>query len=105
QLFASFSPEEVSPQETIRSRVSGFRAGKIFLHEQLFILARARGFSCYLRRAARFQSPHVITAVFDSRNFSVDSRNENLPEKRIHQNYVWIAVPVRPFFRRGIGAE
>jgi hypothetical protein len=47
----------------------------------------------------------TITAVFAPRNFSFDSRNENLPKKRIHQNYALIAVPVRPFFRRGIGTE
>jgi hypothetical protein len=29
----------------------------------------------------------TITAVFAPRNFSVDSRNENLPKKRSHQNY------------------
>jgi hypothetical protein len=79
--------------------------GKIFLQEQMFILAGARGFSGCWRAAARFQSPHAITAVFDSRNFSVDSRNENLPNKRIHQNYALIAVPVRPFLRRAIGRE
>jgi hypothetical protein len=43
--------------------------------------------------------------VFDPGYFSVDSRNENLPNKRIHQNYAWIAVSVRPSLRRGIGAE
>jgi len=62
----------------------------------MLILARARGFSGCLLRAAPFQNSPTITAVFDPRYFSVDSRNENLPKKRIRQSYAWIAVPVRP---------
>jgi len=53
-----------------------------------------------LAGGSRLERPHVIIAVFGPTHFSVDSRNENLPNKRIHQNYVWIAVPVRPFLRR-----
>jgi hypothetical protein len=71
----------------------------------MFILARARGFSGCLLRAARFQSPTTIPPYSNRRYFSFDSRNENLPEKRIHQNYVWIAVSVQPLLRRGIDAE
>src|SRR6516225_7191804 len=61
----------------------------------MLILARARGFSGCLLRAARFQNSPTITAVFDPRYFSVDLRNENLPKKRIRKSYAWIAVLVR----------
>jgi hypothetical protein len=47
----------------------------------------------------------ATAALFAPKYFSVDSRNENLPEKHIHQNCAWIVVPVRPFLRRGIGTE
>ena len=72
------------------------------MDEQMFILLAQAGFRVVQRGS---EGRTIITAVLDSRNFSVDSRNENLPNKHIHQNYVWIAVPVRPFLRRGIGAE
>src|SRR5262245_56377119 len=51
--------------------------GKIFLDEQMFILARVGGFSgCW---GGQRGSKARTTAVFDSTHFSVDSRNENLP--------------------------
>src|SRR6516162_6146440 len=34
-------------------------------------------------------------------NFSLDSRNENLPEKRIHRNYALTTVPMSPRLRIG----
>ena len=34
-------------------------------------------------------------------NFSLDSRNENLPEKRIHRNYALTTVPMSPRSRIG----
>jgi hypothetical protein len=34
-------------------------------------------------------------------NFSLDSRNENLPEKRIHRNYALTTVPISPRSRVG----
>jgi hypothetical protein len=46
------------------------------------------------QRGSKARNDHP--AVFSPRYFSFDSRNENLTEKHIHQNYVWIAVPVRP---------
>jgi hypothetical protein len=33
--------------------------------------------------------------------FSLDSRNENLPEKRIHRNYALTTVPMSPRSRIG----
>ena len=71
--------------------------GKIFMDEQMFILLAQAGFRVVQRGS---EGRTIITAVLDSRNFSVDSRNENLPNKGIHQNYAWIAVPVRPSVRR-----
>jgi hypothetical protein len=67
-------------------------------------LARRRIFGL-LAEGSALPKPHVITAAFDPKHFSVDSRNENLPNKHIHQNYVWIAVAVRPFHRRRVGTE
>jgi hypothetical protein len=29
-------------------------------------------------------------------HFSLDSRNENLPEERIHRKYAWTTVPPPP---------
>jgi len=37
--------------------------------------------------------------------FLVDSRNENLPKKRIHQNYAWITVPIRQSVWPGVGTR
>ena len=36
-----------------------------------------------------------------SLNFSLDSRNENLPEKHIHRNYALTTVPMSPRSRIG----
>jgi len=36
-------------------------------------------------------------------HFSIDSRNENLPEKRIHRNYALTTVPMSPGSRTGQG--
>jgi hypothetical protein len=67
--------------------------------EQMFILLARADFRLLVQGSAVPKLASTITAVFDPRYFSVDSRNENLPDKCIHQNYVWIAVSVRP----GIG--
>jgi len=36
-------------------------------------------------------------------HFSLDSRNENLPQKRIHRNYALTTVPMSPGSRTGQG--
>jgi hypothetical protein len=38
-------------------------------------------------------------------HFSLDSRNENLPEKRIHRNYALTTVPMSPGSRIGQGVR
>jgi hypothetical protein len=58
--------------------------------------SRARVFGSLAESSPVPKPARYYPAAFDSTHFSVDSRNENLPNKRIHQNYVWIAVPVRP---------
>jgi hypothetical protein len=40
---------------------------------------------------------------FDPKHFSLDSRYTNLPEERIHRNYVWILIRCRRFGQRGTG--
>src|SRR5262249_22726280 len=75
--------------------------GRIFLDEQMFILLARADFRLLAQGSAVPKPAPAITAVFDPRYFPVDSRNENLPNKRIHQNHAWIAVPVRPFSSTG----
>jgi hypothetical protein len=65
--------------------------------------SRARIFGLFAEGGAIPKPATTILPYSNRRYFSFDSRNENLPEKRIHQNYVWIAVPVRRVFDGGIG--